>query len=64
MNPIQISELLTKIIDGVYKPLNPCLEITLTDNQLTIESNKLTTNNFQQYINYCENITQKQKSEK
>ena len=67
MNPIQISELKTKIFDGVYgvyKPVNPCSEITLTDNQPTINCNNLTTNNCQQNINNCENITQKQKSEK
>ena len=64
MNPIQISEQRTKSFDGVYKPVNPCSEITLTDNQSTIDGNILTTNNCQQYINKCEIAAQKQKSEK
>lgn len=64
MNPIQVSELQTKIIDGVNKPVIPCSKIPLTDNQWTIDSNILTTNYYQEIINICENIAQKQKSEK
>ena len=55
MNPTQISYLKTEIFEGEYKPVIPCSEIPLTDNQLpTINSCKLITNNYQKYINECD----------
>ncbi len=49
----------------VRYPVNLWAEIPLTDiHQPTINSNKLTPTNYQQSINNCEHLTQKQKSEK
>ncbi|RKU30720.1 hypothetical protein C6497_03315 [Candidatus Poribacteria bacterium] len=65
LKPTQISELNTETFEGVYKPVNICPDILLTDNQLpSINRYKLTTNNCQQNINTCEYIGEKLKSEK
>ncbi|RKU26175.1 hypothetical protein C6497_14060 [Candidatus Poribacteria bacterium] len=65
MNPTQITELKAEIFEDVFKPVIPCLVISLTDNkQLTFNNSILTTNKLQQNINICDILTQKLKSEK
>ena len=60
MNLKRISELKPETFEGVYKPVNICTDIPLTDHkQPSTNSYKLTTNNSQQHINTCENYAQK-----
>ena len=65
MNPTRISELKTENFKGVYKIINPCSKITLTDYlQMTINKYKLATNKHQQNNNICDILVQKHISEK